>query len=226
MGRVGSAWGDVLAIFVKEVRSELRTRYALNAMLLFAVVSVVVVGFSTAKAGVDGFTTGALYWIVLFFAAMSSLAHVFVKEEETRTALALRLSARPTAVYFGKLLFNLALLCALALLVTPLFIGLVDMRIHDWGLFACALGLGVAGLSVASTMVAAIVARATLRGALFAVLSLPILLPLLLAAVGATQAAMDPVGAASASDELRLLFAYVVAMTSGSWLLFEFVWWA
>lgn len=221
-----SAWADVLAIFTKELRCELRTRYALNAMLLFAVVSVVVVGFSTAKNGVDGFTSAAMYWIVLFFSAMSSLAHVFVKEEDTRTALALRLSARPTAVYFGKLLFNLSLLFALTLLVTPLFVGLVNMKVYDWGLFALTLALGVAGLSVAATMVAAIVARASLRGALFAVLSLPLLLPLLLAAVGATQAAMDPVGAASGSDEIRLLLAYGVAMTAGSWLLFEFVWWA
>ena len=37
---------------------------------------------------------------------------------------------------------------------------------------------------------------------------------------------MDPVGAASATDELRLLAAYGVAMTTGSWLLFDFVWWA
>jgi heme exporter protein B len=216
----------VAAIFAKEIRSELRTRYSLNAMLLFAVTSVVVVGFSTAKASPDGFTTAALYWIVMFFSAMSALAHVFVKEEDTQTGLALRLSARPAAVYFGKLLFNGVLLLALAALVTPLFIGLVGMTIHAWDIFLLTLGLGVAGLAGAATMVAAIVARASIRGALFAVLSLPILLPVLLAAVGATQAAMDPVGAASAADEIRLLFAYGVAMVTGSWLLFEFVWWA
>lgn len=224
MARAWSAWGDVRAVLAKEVRSELRTRYALNAIFLFAVTSVVVVGFSTAKAGLDGFTAGALYWIVLYFSATSALAHVFVKEEDTRTALALRLAARPTAVYFGKLLFNFALLSALALLVTPLFIGLAGMTIHNWVLFATTVALGVAGLSGAATMLAAIVSRASLRGALFAVLSLPITLPLLLAAVGATQAAMDPVGAASGSDEIRLLFAYGVAMITGSWLLFDLVW--
>lgn len=219
-----SGWDDVVAVLAKEVRSELRTRYALNAILLFAVASVVVVGFSTARAGLDGFTAGALYWIVLFFSAMSALAHVFVKEEDTRTALALRLAARPSAVYFGKLLFNALLLVLLALLITPLFIGLVDMTIYNWTLFAATVTLGVAGLAGAATMLAAIVSRSSLRGALFAVLCLPILLPVLLAAVGATQAAMDPVGAASGTDELRLLLAYGVAMITGSWLLFDFVW--
>jgi heme exporter protein B len=217
---------DVWAVFAKEIQSELRTRYALNAMLLFAVTSVVVVGFSTAKAAPDGFTVGALFWIVLYFSAMSALAHVFVKEEDTQTGLALRLAARPSAVYFGKLLFNTVLLAALAGLVTPLFIAVVGMHIYQWGIFWLTFGLGVAGLAGATTLIAAIVARASIRGALFAVLSFPILLPMLLAAVGATQAAMDPVGAAAAGDELRLLAAYGVAMTTGSWLLFDFVWWA
>lgn len=226
MAKSSSAWADVVAILAREVKGELRTRYALNAMLLFAVASVIVVGFATARAGVDGFTSAALYWIVLFFSAMAALAHVFVKEEDAQTALALRLSARPAAVYFGKLLFNVLLLLSLALVITPLFIGLVDMAVYDWGLFTLTVFLGVAGLAGATTLVAAIVARASLRGALFAVLSLPITLPLLLAAVGATQAAMDPVGLASGSAEIRLLFAYGVAMITGSWLLFEYVWWA
>ena len=63
-----SWWTDTLAIFTKEVRSELRTRHALNAILLFAVTSVVVVGFGTASALPDGFTIAALFWIVVFFA--------------------------------------------------------------------------------------------------------------------------------------------------------------
>jgi heme exporter protein B len=221
-----SWWTDVLAIFIKEVRSELRTRHALNAILLFAVTSVVVVGFGTASAMPNGFIIASLFWIVVFFAAMSALAHVFVKEEETGTALALRLAAKPSAVYFGKLAFNALLLTMLALVITPLFLLLVEMKVYQWGLFLATLGLGLAGLAGATTIIGAMVARASVRGALFAVLSFPLLLPLLMAAIGATQAALDPVGAAVATDEIRLLIAYVVAMTTGSWLLFEFVWWA
>lgn len=217
---------DTLAVFTKETQVELRTRHALNAMLLFAVTSVAVVGFGTARAAPDGFTVAALFWIVLFFSAVSALAHVFVKEEDTQTALALRLSARPAAVYFGKLLFNVVLLSTLAGITTPLFMTLVEMHVYQWSQFLLTLGLGVAGLAGATTIIAAIVARASIRGALFAVLSFPVLLPLLLAAVGATQASMDPAGAAPAGDEIRLLAAYTVAMTTGSWLLFEFVWWA
>jgi heme exporter protein B len=219
-------WRDVRAICVKEIRSELRTRYALNAIVLFAVTTVTVVGVATAQTGVAPRTQAALFWIVVFFSAMSALAQVFVKEEETGTATALKLSARAEAVYFGKLLFNLLLLATLQLLLTPLFILLVGLEVHDWGLFVSIVGLGTLGLACATTIIAAIVAQASIRGALFAVLSFPILLPLLIAAIGGTQAALDPVGAATAAAEIKLLVAYAVAMLTASWLLFDFVWWA
>ena len=219
-------WRDIRAICVKEIRSELRTRYALNAIVLFAVTTVTVVGAATAQTGVGPRTQAALFWIVVFFSAMSALAQVFVKEEETGTAMALKLSARSEAVFFGKLLFNLLLLAGLQLLLTPLFILLVGLEIHNWALFLSIVGLGTVGLACATTIIAAIVAQASIRGALFAVLSFPILLPLLIAAIGGTQAALDPVGAATAAAEIKLLAAYAVAMLTASWLLFDFVWWA
>ena len=219
-------WAEVLAVCRKEIQSELRTRYALNAVVLFAVTSVVMIGFATSLSSPDGRTLAALFWVVVFFSAMSALSGVFVKEEESGTVLALKLAARADAVFFGKLAFNLLLLAALVVLVTPLFLLLVGMEVYDWPVFLAVLGLGTFGLAGATTIVAAIVARTAVRGALFAVLSFPILLPLLIAAIGATQAALDPVGAASAAAEIRLLIAYGVAMVTASWLLFEFVWWA
>jgi heme exporter protein B len=219
-------WSDLWAVCQKEIRSELRTRYALNAIVLFAVTTVTVVGMATAQTGLGGRTQAALFWIVVFFSAMSALAQVFVKEEESGTALALKLSARSDAVFFGKLLFNLLLLATLQLLVTPLFVLLVGMEVFQWALFVQIIVLGTIGLAGATTIVAAMVARASVRGALFAVLSFPLLLPLLIAAIGGTQAALDPAGAASAASEIKLLSAYALAMVTGSWLLFDFVWWA
>jgi len=219
-------WSDLWAVCQKEIRSELRTRYALNAIVLFAVTTVTVVGMATAQTGLGGRTQAALYWIVVFFSAMSALAQVFVKEEESGTSLALKLSARSDAVFFGKLLFNLCLLATLQILVTPLFILLVGLQVVDWPLFVAIITLGTIGLAGATTIVAAMVARASVRGALFAVLSFPLLLPLLIAAIGGTQAALDPAGAASAAAEIKLLSAYALAMITGSWLLFDFVWWA
>src|SRR5690349_492211 len=99
--------GQALAVLEKDLRAELRNRAAVNAILLFAVTALVVVGMALGPAKLSGVLSAALLWVVLFFAAFSGLAHVFLHEEETNTAMALRLSAPASAVYAGKLAFNL-----------------------------------------------------------------------------------------------------------------------
>src|SRR5438105_4834836 len=126
-----SHWaGEALALAMKDVRSELRTKHALATMALFALATLVVVSYSLALGALPADPRGefaraqihsALMWIILFFSAMSGLARVFVKEEDARTVTALRLSARASVVFAGKLLFNAGLMAALSVVVLPLF---------------------------------------------------------------------------------------------------------
>jgi heme exporter protein B len=166
----------------------------------------------------------ALYWIIIFFASMSALSRVFVREEDSGTARMLRLYASPTAVYVGKLLFNLGLLVSLCVLLLPLFAIFMNVVQADWLLLITITLLGAIGLAGATTILAAVVARAGVRGALFAVLSFPVLLPLLALAISATETAFGTGGFGAAANELRLLTAYAVVMITISWALFDFVW--
>src|SRR6476661_3931736 len=150
-----AAW----AVFRKDMRAELRTRYALNALALFAVSTVVALSLGVgplAKSADLPLIHAALLWVAILFAAFTGLARVFVQEEETRTAAALRLSAPPIAVYLGKLLFNLALLLFLDLLTAALFVVLLRVEIGNLALFAALLLAGSLGLVAATTLIAAI----------------------------------------------------------------------
>jgi heme exporter protein B len=215
-----------LAVLRKDILSEYRTRYAINAILLFGVTTLTVVSFSVGQLGLPADVYAALFWIIIFFSAMSGLAQVFVKEEESRTAIVLRLTSDPTAIYIGKLAFNFLLLVLLELIITPLFFVMTDARAANVGLFLTILMVGSIGLAGASTLIAAIISKASIKGALFAVLSFPILLPLLIGAIGGTRKALgigaDPFSAAS--SELQLLISYAVVMITAGLLLFEFVW--
>ena len=222
-------WPATWAVARKDIRIELRTRYALNAMLLFAVTTAVMVSFRLGPLGVSRdksavSTLAVLLWVAIFFAAMNGLSRTFVREEETRTVALLRLSTPPLAVYLGKLLVNLGLLALLETLVTLLFVGLMNVRIGQPGLFAATLALGGFGLAGATTIIAALVAKADGRSALFAVLAFPLLLPLLIIAVETTEIAMAGGGWANAGGGLRVLAAYSLAQTVASLLLFERVW--
>lgn len=213
-----------LAVFAKDVRLELRTRYALNAILMFAVTTLAAVSFSVGQSGLPPKLLAALFWIVMLFSAMSGLAQAFIREEEAGTALTLRLMADPDPVYIGKLLFNFSLLTVMAALITPIFFIFTDAPASGIATFILVLALGVIGLCSATTLVAAIIAKASVKGALFAVLSFPILMPLLLVLILATEKVLDGGAIGDIATEIQFLVAYGVVMVTGSILLFKFVW--
>lgn len=216
--------GKTFAIFVKDFRLEWRNRYAINIILMFAVTTLSIISFALGQAGLAPQVLGALYWIVVFFSAMAGLAQVFVREEETGTALALRLTADPTAVYLGKFFINLLLLVFITVIVTPLFFVLTDAQIVRFWPFITILLLGIFCLCAATTLVAAIIAKAASKGALFSVLSLPLLIVLLIMLVSGTTKALDEASFGDTSLEIQGLIAYGVVMMTASLMLFRFVW--
>lgn len=226
-GPAPSLLAATAAVFLKDVRSEWRTRVALSALFLFAFAVLVLVGYAvgpTRLAPEDRPTVNSvLLWIVLFFSAMTGLSRAFVKEEEAGTAAALRLTASSHAVFIGKLLLNLALLLVLTAFVVPLFLVLMDFHLESPGLLFALLVLGNLGLASASTFVAAIVSKASAKGTLFAVLATPLLLPPLVAAVSGTRVAATEPGLAAGLDFVRLLIAYDGVVTIAAFLLIDAV---
>jgi len=215
------------AIFRKDAQVEWRTRYALGATLLFAVTTLTAVSAAVSGSPVHSEVKAALLWVVLLFAALSGLARAFVREEEAGTAGALRLSAPATAVYAGKWLFNLALMLSVESVGVPLFLVVLPPQTVNYGLFLGVLILGGAGLTAAATFVAALIAQASSgKSALFFVVAFPVLMPLLLLAVQGTVGAFSGLSAyqARAGDDLKLLAAYGMVMTTAAFLLFKTVW--
>lgn len=220
-----AAW----AVFVKDLRSELRTRYALNAMVLFAACTAVMVSVGTTFIGLRRtdealLIQASLLWIALLFAAMSGLARSFVHEEETRTLAALRMAAPPLAVYLGKFLFNVALLVLLSIITSLLFIIFVRVHVASPMAFMAILAGGGLCLATATTILAAIIAQASFKSALFAVLAFPLLVPPLVVAIQGTALSLGEGGLALALPALQFLLAYSVATFVASLMLFPFVW--
>ena len=214
-------------MFRKDLRVELRTRYGLGAVLLFAVTTLIAVSAALSAATVKSEVKAALLWIVLLFAALSGLARVFVREEEAGTAPLLRLYAPATAVYAGKWLFNITLVFSVELVSVPLFLIVLPPAVVNFGLLLGVLVLGGIGLSGASTFVAALISSASSgKSALFFVVAFPVLLPLLLIAVQGTIGAFDglPSHVLKSRVDMEMLAVYSLVMTTASFLLFEYVW--
>ncbi len=219
-----SSWGaKLLALVRKDLRVEFRTRYAISTVLLFALTTLAAVSFSLGIGGLPAHYLSVLFWVVILFSALSGLSHGFVKEAETNTAPLLQLSTAADVVYFGKWIFNFVLMIGLEILLVPLFMVLLQVEIVNWPLFLLLLLIGDIGLISATTLLAAIVAAASARGALFSVLSLPVLIPVLIPLVQATDSCFAG-GVTGSTGYLQVLFGYAGIATAGGWLLFPFVW--
>ncbi len=214
-----------IAIFKKDWQSELRTRYAINALAMFILVTISVILFSIGQEKISEILTGGLLWVVIFFSAMSGLSRAFVSEEERGTTLTLQLITAPANVFTGKLIFNLLLVFLMNSAITLLFFILFEsFAIRTGTLFFFAFVLGNIGIAVSSTIIAAIISKANTKGTLYPVLSFPILLPLILTLLELTKFSIEGETIADSWVELSVLFSYDVIMLTAAYMLFDFIW--
>jgi len=227
--RISSWWAETAAVLAKDWRTELRTRYALNTLALFAVTTLVTVSFGIGPVGTSSDMAGGVLpvvlWIILLFAATAGLPRLFVHEEETHTATALRLSATPSALFAGKLVYGVTLILALEALVAPLFIVLMQLPVARPWLMVAVLAAGGYGLAAASTLISAIISQARGQSTLFAVLAFPVLLPLFILLIDLTRTAVlaspltTPLG-----SQMSPLLLYDLVVTVAGGMLFPAVW--
>ena len=115
---MGDIFRSTINVFKKDLISELRTRYALNSLIMFVLVSISIIRFAIGDEKIDNEILSGLLWIVIFFSASGGLSRTFVKEEEKETSVALKMSVDSAGVFTGKLLFNFVLTIILNFLIT------------------------------------------------------------------------------------------------------------
>jgi len=191
---------------------------------MFVIITISIIRFSLGDEKVEDTILSGLFWIVIFFTAISGLSRVFIKEEETGTSLALKLSAGATEVFLGKLLFNFVLTFSLNMVIFFLFSLITGIRINNFFAFAVTVILGNFGIVSASTIIAAIIAKANSKGTLYPVLAFPVLLPLLITMIDATKLAAEGVPTYELMGNFQILVSYTVVVTVVSIFLFKFVW--
>ena len=176
-------------LIIKELKLELRNKYALGGILLY-VVSTVFVSYLSFKKIVTPSTWNALFWIILLFASINAIAKSFITETKGRLLYMYTL-ASPQAVILSKIIYNsllLIVLSGLCLLAYSLFIGNI---IQDLPLFLVTLLLGSLGFSSLLTMVSGIASKAGNNFTLMAILSFPIMIPLLMVLMKLSKNAIE-----------------------------------
>lgn len=226
--RTGSTGGwrrQAWLICRKDIQTELRERTGLSALLLFAVTSLVIVGFALAGGSLDPSVAAALLWVVLFYAAFAGLGHSFTAEEESGTAQTLRLAASPEAVLAGKTCANFLVIAVVSVVAVPLFVAIVGLSVVEPARLVAVVVAGIGALSSAATITGAVVAKARARGVMFGALGFPIVMPLLIMAVVATRHAISATpGEWAWMRDVGGLISYAIMLSAASVLIFPIVW--
>src|SRR5271165_7145405 len=178
------------ATLIKDIRLEWRSKDAINAMLFFALLVVVIFSFSFDPTAEESRRiAGGLVWVAFLFAAVVALNQTWARELRNQVLDAYRVSpASPNALFLAKALGNFILVSLLEGLMGPLFIVFYNLRALGpaWQLIPVAL-LGTWALVVNGTFFAAMSLRTRSREIMLPLLLFPISIPAVLAMVQATR---------------------------------------
>lgn len=180
---------EITALIHKDLMLELRQKYAINGILLYVFSTIFVVQLSFGRV-IDDSTWIALFWIILLFAAFNAVSKSFVQESSARRLYYFTL-ASPVSVVVSKMIYNALLMIFLGGLSLGIYTLFMGMPALGMALFLPAFVLGCIGLATAITMVSAIASRTGNNAALTAILGFPVVLPLLLLLIKASQLSLS-----------------------------------
>ncbi|MFY9562258.1 MAG: heme exporter protein CcmB [Terriglobales bacterium] len=215
--------GITRATLLKDLRLEWRSKDAINSMLFFSLLVVVVFSFSFDPSAEESRQiAGGLIWVAFLFAAVVALNQTWAREIRNQVLDAYRVSPAPAnSLFLAKALGNFIFVSVLEALMTPLFIAFYRLRAlgPGWQLLVVAM-LGTWALVVNGTFFAAMSLRTRSREIMLPLLLFPISIPAILGMVQATTAILTGEGA---RVWIALLLSYDLVFTTACLLLFEMV---
>jgi len=214
---------DIVKNLKKDLLIEFRSRYAFNISIAFAGISTLSISLVSGGVPFSPRIQSIMLWLIMFFCAMNGLSHIFIREVDERTALFLRLSSEVNTVFISKLVFNFVFFIIMQSVVSLLFLFFLQVQILNGMLFVLTVFSGGIATVAATTVMGAIVARSGGRGALFTVISFPVLLPVLWIAMSTTEKSLSS-AAKSSYGNIVFLLAFSGIIISLSILLFQYIW--
>ncbi len=215
-------WVQVWALLWKDIRYELRSKQTWLGMGMFALLVLVIFNFAfdlraDNKAAV---APGAL-WVALIFASLLGLGRTIAAEHENGSMDRLLLCPvqRP-AIYLAKLLGNVLFIGVVEIIALPIFVALFNVAPAAGALILIVLA-GTLGIATIVTLFSTVAAATRARELLLPVLVFPLIVPVVIAAVRATENLVAP--AANEPPWLGLMLAFDVIFLSVSIVLFQYV---
>ncbi len=179
----------LFTIVKKDVLMEMRTKEVVNASLVFAILLVIVFSFIMEPGSeVEKKIAGGIFWMAVTFSGILGLNKTMMSELEGGNFEALMLApVDKSAIFFGKVISNMLVLILLEIILIPLFLIFYSINIVSHPLMIAVLFLATYGYALVGTLFSMISVRTNSREIMLPLLLLPIMIPILIAAILSTN---------------------------------------
>ena len=172
----------------KDLRAEFRSRELFSAMLVFSLLIILIFNFALElDIKTRQSVTAGVLWSTFAFAGTLGLNRSMAIEKDRGCLDGLLLApVDRSAIYFGKVISNLAFMLIVEMIVLPVYSVLYNVNLFQPGLLLVIL-LGSIGYVAVGTLLAAMSVQTRTRDILLPILLFPVVIPVLLAAVKASS---------------------------------------
>ena len=210
----------------KDLVTELRNRETISSMLFFALIVILIFSFSfsmdqqAAREVIAG-----IIWVAFAFTGIIGLGKSFSVELQNDCLEALQMVPESKgAIYLGKVVANFSFMFVVEILLFPMFMIFFNLNVvEEISLLLLIFFLATVGLSAVGTLFSALTVQVRAREVMLPILLLPLVVPVMIAAVEATKGALHGDPLTMYSQWLELLAIFDIIFTVVSFWMFEFV---
>jgi heme exporter protein B len=217
-------WKAIAAIAWKDLAAELRSRELLSAMLVFSLLVILIFNFALElDIKTRQSVTSGVLWATFAFAGTLGLNRSMAIEKDRGCLDGLLLApVDRSAIYFGKVISNLAFMLIVEAIVLPVYSVLYNINLFQPGLLMVIL-MGSIGYTTVGTLLASMAVQTRTRDVMLPILLFPVVVPILIASVKASGGYLTDAPMTDILPWLNLLIAYDVIFTAIAFMVFDYV---
>lgn len=211
----------IFALVMKDLRIELRDKYAIGAILLYVVTSTFIV--YKAFQSVSVMAWNVLFWIIFLFAALNALVKSFNQESKNQYLYYYQI-VHPGDLIVAKIIYNIFMLLLVSLILYGTMALFTINPVQSLGLFFICIIMGAIGVSTCFTFVASILSTQNNQSTMMAILSLPLIIPILLLLLNLSAGALGIVNDTGFTADLLMLAGIDLILFGLAVVIFPVVW--
>ena len=206
----------------KEFLYEFRQKSTLAGILVY-IISTVFVSALCFKKIINPTVWNALFWVIFLFITINVSSKSFLQETKGK-ALFNYMYYHPRHFILSKIMYNMLLMAILSFITFFFYSWFVGNMVQDLGMYLLCLLFSSTAFSGVLSLMSAIASKASNNISLMAILSFPVLMPLILVSVKLSKFAIDGIAWSVSFKYLFVLLMLNLTVITLATILFNYLW--